>query len=291
MLILGETGVGKELLAELVHRRSPRAKGPFVCINCSALADTLLESELFGYEKGAFTGATQAKPGLLEAAAGGTVFLDEIGDMPGTLQTKVLRAIESRKVTRVGGLAPRPLDVRFVAATHVDLEAAIADDRFRSDLYFRLNGISLTIPPLRDRPEEIEPLARAFLAAACAAGKRRPPRLSSDALEALQAYDWPGNIRELRNAIERALVRSEGGEIGPEHLPVEKLRLARPAAAAPAAAGVAAPGGLAERQRILEVMAQVGSNQTRAAKRLGISRGTLIDRLKRHGIKRPQSKD
>ena len=223
VLILGETGVGKELLAELVHRRSPRAQGPPSSASTARRWPTLsLESELFGYEKGAFTGgAMQAKPGLLEAAAGGTVFLDEIGDMPGTLQTKVLRAIESRKVTRVGGLAPRPLDVRFVAATHVDLEAAIADDRFRSDLYFRLNGISLTIPPLRDRPEEIEPLARAFLAAACAAGKRRPPRLSSDALEALQAYDWPGNIRELRNAIERALVLSEGGEIGPEHLPVE----------------------------------------------------------------------
>jgi DNA-binding NtrC family response regulator len=291
VLILGETGAGKEVLAEWVHRRSPRSRGPFICINCSALTDTLQESELFGYEKGAFTGATQAKAGLLEAAAGGTVFLDEIGDMPANLQTKLLRAIESRKVTRVGGLEPRPLDVRFIAATHVDLEAAIADKRFRADLYFRLNGISLTIPPLRDRPEEIEFLARAFVAAACAAAKQRPPRLSADALEVLRAYDWPGNIRELRNAIERALVLLDGAEISPEHLPVEKLRLARSAPTEPPPVGVAAAGDDPERARVLAVMAQVGNNQTRAAKLLGVSRGTLIARLKRYGIKRPQSPD
>ncbi len=291
VLILGETGAGKEVLAEWIHRRSPRSDGPFVCINCAALTDTLLESELFGYEKGAFTGATQAKPGLLEAAAGGTVFFDEIGDMPAALQTKILRAIESRKVIRVGGLTPRPLDVRFLSATHVDLEAAIAGERFRSDLYFRLNGISLTIPPLRDRPEEIEPLARAFLNAACAPGKQRSPRLSPDALEVLRAYDWPGNIRELRNAIERALVLSEGGEIDPEHLPVEKLRLARPAPPPPVASNVQTREEDPERERIVAVLAEVGANQTRAAKKLGMSRGTLIERLKRYGIKRPQSSD
>jgi two-component system, NtrC family, response regulator AtoC len=298
ILVLGETGAGKEVLSDWIHRRSPRAGGPFVCINCGALTDTLLESELFGHEKGAFTGAAQAKPGLLEAAAGGTVFLDEIGDMPSSLQTKLLRAIESRQITRVGGLSQRPIDVRFIAATNLDLEAGIARKTFRQDLYFRLNGISLTIPPLRDRPDEIAPLARRFLAAASSAEKRRPPRLSDDALDILRGYGWPGNIRELRNVMERALVLCEGSEIGVEHLPMEKMRLVRPVApAAPAdapvsiaaAGGALATGADVERQRILAVLAEAGGNQTRAAKILGIARGTLIERLKRYGIKRPQS--
>ena len=301
VLILGETGTGKEVLADWVHRRSPRASGPFVCINCAALSDTLLESELFGHEKGAFTGATQSKPGLLESAAGGTVFLDEVGEMPAGLQTKLLRALESRQITRVGGLTPRAIDVRFVAATNRDLEAEVLAKTFRQDLYFRLNGISLTIPPLRERPEEIEPLARRFLAAA-AAERRRPPRLTREALEILQAYCWPGNIRELRNVMERALLLADGQEITVEHLPVEKMRLARlgptetpvsgltgAAPAADATPAALAPEAADERRRILQVLADVGGNQTRAAKALGISRGTLIERLKRYGIKRPQS--
>ena len=298
VLILGETGAGKEVLAEWIHRHSPRATGRSCASTARRSPRSLLESELFGHEKGAFTGATQAKPGLLETAAGGTVFLDEIGEMPAALQTKLLRALENREVMRVGGLAARPIDVRFVAATNRDLEAEVAGKTFRQDLYFRLNGITLTIPPLRERLDEIEPLARRFLADGGAAAKRRPPRLSAEALEILTGYAWPGNIRELRNVVERALVLCEGGEITPEHLPVDKLRLphAAPRATPPApVAAIAAtaapsltPAEAAERQRILELLAANGGNQTRVAKQLGMARGTLIERLKRYGIKRPQ---
>ena len=294
VLILGETGVGKEVLADWIHQHSPRARRPLVCINCAAISETLLESELFGHEKGAFTGATQTKPGLLEAAAGGTVFLDEIGDMPTGLQAKLLRVLENREITRVGGVRHAPIDVRFIAATNHDLETEVADKRFRQDLYFRLNGITLTIPPLRDRPEEIEALARRFIADAASAAKRRPPRLSPEALGLMTGYAWPGNIRELRNMVERALVLCEENEITPEHLPLDKLRLPHvsPGAVVPPATAAAPPGltgeEAAERQHILNLLAESGWNQTRVAKKLGMARGTLIERMKRYGIKRPQ---
>jgi len=291
VLVLGETGSGKEVLASWIHRRSPRADGPFLCINCAALTETLLESELFGHDKGAFTGAGAAKPGLLESADGGTVFLDEVGEMNAALQTKLLRTIESRQIMRVGGRSPRPIDVRFIAATNRDLEAEVANKNFRQDLYFRLNGISLTVPPLREHAEDVAPLARRFLAQASRAARRRPPRLSEEALELLRDYSWPGNIRELRNVIERALVVCEGGQIGAAHLPLEKLRLRRmPQGSTPAPAAQAPHADDdVERRRIAEAMAAFGGNQTRVAATLGMARGTLIARLERYGIRRPQA--
>jgi transcriptional regulator with PAS, ATPase and Fis domain len=229
----------------------------------------------------------------LETASGGTVFLDEIGEMNEGLQTRLLRALENREITRVGGRVARPIDVRFIAATNRDLDAELASNRFRRDLYFRLNGISLTIPPLRDRPADVAPLARRFVSQASRAAKRRPPRLSAEAIEQLEAYSWPGNIRELRNVMERALVLCDGGEIGVEHLPVDKLRLQR-LAASPVETLPAAPATIdaadeRERRRILEVMAELGGNQTLVAAKLGVARGTLIARLERYGIKRPQA--
>jgi DNA-binding NtrC family response regulator len=223
VLIVGETGVGKEILAERVHRRSPRAEKSFLCLNCASLSEQLLESELFGHERGAFTGASEAKPGLLETAPGGTVFLDEVGEMPLALQAKVLRVLETRQVTRVGGLKPRAIDVRFVAATNRNLEEEVAAGRFRRDLYFRLNGMTLHIPPLRARRGEITQLARIFLQQFSAQLGRRAPRLDPRAEGLLEQYVWPGNARELRNMMERALLLCEGDQILPEHLLLENM--------------------------------------------------------------------
>lgn len=224
VLILGETGVGKEVMAEEVHRHSPRRDKQFLRLNCAALSETLLESELFGHERGAFTGANQAKAGLLETAQGGTVFLDEIGELPMPVQVKLLRVLEERKVWRVGGIRPRDIDVRFVAATNRNLEQAITQHTFRQDLYFRLNGISLAIPPLRERREEIEDMAQAFIAqVAKQQGRWEVPRLSDDALQLMLNYSWPGNVRELRNAIERAVLLAGNGSISREHFAVEKM--------------------------------------------------------------------
>jgi two-component system, NtrC family, response regulator AtoC len=223
VLILGETGVGKEVMAEAVHRLSPRAQKPFLRLNCAALSESLLESELFGHEKGAFTGAVQAKAGLLESAQGGTVFIDEVGEMPLSLQVKLLRVLEERQVLPVGALRPRKIDVRFVAATNRDLEAEVLRGAFRQDLYFRLNGVTLVIPPLRERVGEIDGLAHAFIPlAAKEAGRSSQPRLSGAALDLLERYSWPGNIRELRNVIQRAVLLC-GDEITPAHLPVQKM--------------------------------------------------------------------
>jgi transcriptional regulator with GAF, ATPase, and Fis domain len=223
VLVLGETGVGKEVLARRIHDASPRAKKPMVCLNCASLSESLLESELFGHEKGAFTGAVSAKVGLLEAAGGGTAFLDEIGEMPLTLQAKLLRVLEQREIVRVGSVTPRAIDVRFVSATNRDLEAEIARGRFRQDLYYRLNGFTIVLPPLRERTDEIEPLAVHFLRAACKAAGRKPLDITPDALRLLVGYDWPGNIRELRNVMERAVLLCSGRTIAPEHFPLEKM--------------------------------------------------------------------
>jgi two-component system, NtrC family, response regulator AtoC len=303
VLLLGETGVGKEVLARAIHARSTRAKGPFVGINCAALSDSLLESELFGHEKGAFTGAIQARPGLFEAAAGGTVFLDEVGELAPSTQAKLLRVLEERVVVRLGSTRSRPIDVRLLAATNRDLEAASHGGAFRSDLYFRINSLSLTIPPLRDRPGEIEPLAHLFLAAACRLIEcQEIPTLSDAALQVLRRHRWPGNVRELRNAIERAVVLCPLGTILPEHLPpamtaAQPAGLAGPTAAPGFGAAPDRPADLAdeirsvERARILETLAATGGNQSEAARRLGISRGTLIARIAQYGVPRPRIHD
>ncbi len=224
IVIHGETGVGKEVMAREVHRLSPRHGKPFVGLNCAALTETLLESELFGHERGAFSGAVATKPGLFEVADKGTVFLDEIGEMSPAIQAKLLRVLEERTVLRVGGLSPRSIDVRFVAASHKDLEAEVAAGRFRQDLYFRLNGITVEIPPLRERTDEIEGLASMFIADACRRNRRSVvPVLSKEATSLLLRYAWPGNIRELRNIVERAVLLCGDSRIAPEHLPVERL--------------------------------------------------------------------
>jgi len=218
VVLLGETGVGKEVIARAIHRYSPRASRPFVSINCAAIPEALLESELFGHERGAFTGAVKDKVGLLESAAGGTLLLDEVGEMPLPAQAKLLRAIETREIVRVGGVKPRPVDVRFVSATNRDLEALVEARSFRRDLYFRLNGISVTVPPLRERAGELEGMARRFVAEFGRTLGRGEVTLSAAALATLRKQSWPGNVRELRNVIERAVLLSDGAEIRPEHL-------------------------------------------------------------------------
>jgi transcriptional regulator with AAA-type ATPase domain len=295
VLILGETGVGKEVLADHVHARSRRAAGPLLKLNCAAMPEQLLESELFGHERGAFTGATAVKPGLLEQADGGSVFLDEIGELPPATQAKLLRVIEQREILRVGALKPRAIDVRFLAATHRDLPIAIASGRFREDLYFRIAGVTLQIPPLRDRPDEIVPLAERFAQRAAAALGQPTPAIAPAARALLRGYRWPGNVRELRNVIERATLLCDG-TIDVGQLPDD--RMSRPAAAAPPEASTAAAGlgevrvqaDALERQAIESALARSGGNQTEAARQLGISRRTLTNKLNLHGFDRPRKR-
>ena len=295
VLLLGETGVGKEVFAEAIHRASPRRERPYVKLNCAAISEALLESELFGHERGAFTGAEQAKPGLLEVAAGGTVFLDEVAEMSLATQAKLLRAIEQRQVLRVGGLEPRTIDARFVSATNRDPQEEIRAGRLRQDLFYRLEGVTLQIPPLRERPQEILPLARAF-ARRVADELELPgvPSLSPRAAELLMAYHWPGNIRELRNVIERALLLTPHDRIDPEHLPLDKLMAAWRAAPAPAAHVDPESAALEqalkdqERRRIEAALEAEAGNQTRAAERLGISRRTLSKKLDEFALPRPR---
>ncbi len=234
VIVRGETGAGKEVVAEEIHRRSPRAPKPLVKLNCAALPEQLLEGELFGYERGAFTGATSAKPGLIEVADGGTLFLDEVGELPPATQAKLLRVVESREVLRLGSLRPKSVDVRFVAATHRDLEDMVARGIFRQDLYYRLNGVSLGIPPLRERVDEIPRLANEFVARFCRESRRPTLPISDAAMAVLKTYPWPGNVRELRNVIERAVVFCKTVAIAPEHLGIVD-RSSRPPSNYPAA--------------------------------------------------------
>jgi len=299
VLLLGETGAGKEVLARFIHRRSPRRERPFLALNCAAFSESLLESELFGHEKGAFTGAVQSRPGLFESAEGGTLFLDEVGELPPVMQVKLLRVIEERAVLRVGGRTPRAVDVRFVAATNRDLEAEVRAGRFREDLFYRLDGLTLSIPPLRERPAELELLARSFVLTASRQLERAPLALSDEALRALAAYRWPGNVRELKNVIDRAVVLCADSSIGLEHLPAALTTRApahplppeeRPAAVEVDRGRFEAQVESLERARIVEALGRCGGNQTQAAKLLGIARRTLVARLVELGIPRPRAR-
>jgi two-component system response regulator HydG len=273
VLVSGESGVGKEVVAQLVHQWSPRREGPLVAANCAGLPETLIESELFGHTRGAFTGAREARQGFFRAADGGTLFLDEIGEMPLHLQPKLLRALESGEILPVGSDTPVAVDTRLVAATNRDLGAEVQEGRFRDDLYYRINVVELVVPPLRERQEDILPLARKF-AAEFAGG---PVRLSPQALQCLLSYAWPGNVRELRNAIQRACLLSRGDVILPEHLPPKLAAQAIETAPATAHAGRLSQ---VERATIRAVLAECNGNRTRAAERLGISRRALIYKLR-----------
>ncbi|WP_437979970.1 sigma 54-interacting transcriptional regulator [Sorangium sp. So ce117] len=303
VLLLGETGTGKEVVARAIHDSGPRSGKPMVCVNCGAIPQQLVESTLFGHERGSFTGAWQQQRGVFEAADGGTVFLDEIGELPAAVQAALLRVLETRQVTRVGSNKPIDVDARVVAATHRDVEAMCASGAFRSDLFYRLNTMTMTIPPLRARPEDIEPLALRFLDQANQANGRSIRGFDAESLARLRAYSWPGNARELRNAIERAVVIAEGEWIAEEDLP-ERARAApssEPAAEAekelPYQVGeltAAPPGGdylktrlqRCEAELIVEALRKASGNQTEAARALGMPLRTLVYKLKAHGIKR-----
>ena len=323
ILVCGETGVGKELMSQRVHAMSPRREQKLVSFNCGALSESLLESELFGHERGAFTGAEQRSVGLLESANGGSVFLDEIGELPMSMQVKLLRVLEERKVRRVGGVEGIDLDVRFIAATNRDLSAEVQAGRFRQDLYYRLAGAVIYIPPLRERKDEIRRLAELFIELACKdLGRAVRPSLSFAAATMLLDYDWPGNVRELRNVVERAVLLCSSGELLPEHLVLYQT-LPQPFMAGmassdqplrqlstavddlPVEPGMSAAGdpdhpsmhelikrevAELEKEHILGALAQCKGNQTQAAKLLGISRRTLINRLDAYKVPRPRKR-
>ncbi|MFI5058791.1 MAG: sigma-54-dependent transcriptional regulator [Candidatus Acidiferrales bacterium] len=294
VLILGESGTGKDLLAQEIHARSPRAGKAYVAVNCAALPETLIESELFGYERGAFTGAAQQKKGKFELASGGTLFLDEIGDMNPVTQAKVLRALENRTIERLGGTQTIPVDVRVISATHRNLQAEIRAGKFREDLFYRLRVVTIELPPLRAHKEDIAVLAEAFLRMH-AERLGRTARLNREAMTALERYDWPGNVRELKNSLERSLVLCRGAEIGVEDLPGE---VARGEALPGKSTGDAQDNGFGERdfreaKRKFEVayltkqLADHRWNVSRTAATIGLHRQSLQEKLRELGIRRP----
>ncbi|WP_243544109.1 sigma-54-dependent transcriptional regulator [Pseudodesulfovibrio tunisiensis] len=289
VLILGESGTGKELVAEGLHRASLRKDRPLVNVNCAALPDDLLESELFGYEKGAFTGAVKDKPGRFQLASGGTLFLDEIGEMPAALQAKLLRALQEKIVEPLGSVKPVPTDVRIIAATNRDLKAEVASGRFREDLYYRLAVLEIRIPPLRDRKEDL-PLLVSFLLRRLGRKNNKIIRTVTPAfLDALSGYDWPGNVRELENVLERALILSRSDTLGPDLLPPQITAGAgaydQPEADEP---HVSSPASLeeAEKLAIIRALEENGGHRERTAEALGISRRTLQYKLKKFGLTR-----
>ena len=287
VLIAGESGTGKELVATALHRHSPRGLGPFVRVNCGALPEGLIESELFGHERGAFTGADRQRPGRFERASGGTIFLDEVGELPLAAQAKLLRVLQRREYERVGGTETLRTDARVVSATHRDLPREVAAGRFREDLYYRLNVVRVAIPPLRDRPEDVDPLAEQVL--------RRLERkygwtglsLTPGALEAVRSRAWPGNVRQLENSLARAAIAARGRAILPEHLDVDDpTDAAIPAETDESGAPVPLRAILAEveRRAIRRALTASGGNRTKAAERLGISRRQLFDKAKEYGL-------
>jgi transcriptional regulator with GAF, ATPase, and Fis domain len=291
VLLTGESGTGKEVVARFIHHASRRSQGPFVAINCAALPDQLLESELFGYDRGAFTGAVGAKPGRIEQANGGVLFLDEVGEMAPTVQAKLLRVLEEREFMRLGSTRLLHADIRVIAATNRDLHGAMQRGEFREDLYYRLGVFEIALPPLRDRLNDILELADVFLEDIGQTVGRPPAGIAADAKDQLLAYRWPGNVRELRNAIERAVILADGGLIRGEHLPVTGVRPS-PAADAPAA-GTLPPTGVnleaIERSLVIKALAQARHNKTRAAKLLGLTRAQLYSRIEKYGLAEEQT--
>jgi DNA-binding NtrC family response regulator len=303
VLVTGETGAGKESAARALHEWSARAKRPLVTLNCAAVPESLVESELFGYERGAFSGAAAPKPGLLEHGSGGTVFLDEIGDLSASAQAKILRAIETRKILRLGDVREREVDIRLVAATHKDLQAEVKAGRFRQDLYYRLAAATVILPPLRERPREVLALSRAFLADACARAGREEMELSAEAMELFTRYAWPGNVRELKNVVDYIAATVGARIVEPRHLPAplsppSPLRAESPpltpAPATPAAPAAEGPSRTfrplaeevreLERTRIAEALAAVGGVQTRAAEALHMPLRTFVLKMNRYGL-------
>jgi transcriptional regulator with PAS, ATPase and Fis domain len=280
VLLVGESGTGKELLARALHRNSPRATGPFVAVNCSAIPDTLLESELFGHRRGAFTDAREDQRGLFQAANHGTLFLDEIGDMAPALQAKLLRVLQEKEVQPLGAAALVPVDVRVVTATHRDLDALVRQERFRQDLLYRINVVEVWVPPLRDRLEDLPPLIQHLLDKLGARLEQPGCTIAPDAMAAFGAYPWPGNVRELENVIERALVLGSGTTISVEDLPDRLTRHA----AIPARASAAGRLIDVERDHIRRTLETVGGNKAAAARALDVNRKTLYRKLRQHRL-------
>ncbi|MEK7466538.1 MAG: sigma-54 dependent transcriptional regulator [Planctomycetota bacterium] len=280
VLLLGESGTGKEVLAHEIHRRSPRAAGPFVAVNCVAIPETLLESELFGHEKGSFTGAVARRQGKVELAHHGTLFLDEIGDITAGFQAKLLRVLQERAFERVGGNETIHVDIRVVAATNRDLKTAVSEGKFREDLFYRLNVVSIPVPPLRDRRGDVRVLVQKFVAGAARESRRPAPKVPEEVMKILEAQPWPGNVRELKNVVERAVVLLEGDELTPGDLPAEMVT----------AGGSGTPGGFHDqvaeqrKQIVKDALERCSGNQTRAAELLGLQRTYLARLIRQMGL-------